>query len=109
MGTNTSVEPNMITKDDVKKLVSNFVENLNSLDKMVFQTETEWQRKKSYMEGLIEILQKELEIDSNNRCVLVPRDVTNKIKLAENKVREFETAVKKKISEWELLKRDIKS
>ena len=107
--TNTSVEPNMITEDDVMKLVSNFVENINGLDKLVLQTEAEWHRKKSYMEGLIERIQKELEIDSNNRCVLVPTDVANKIKLAENKVREFEIASKKKIEEWELLKRDIKS
>ena len=107
--TNTDVEPNLITEEDVKVLVSNFVTKMSDLDQLVLQTESEWKRKKLYIEGLIERLQKELEIDSNNRCVLTPVEVTNKIKLAENKVREFETAVKKKLLEWEELKREIKS
>ena len=107
--TNTDVEPNLITEDDVKIIVSNFVTKMNDLDQLVLQTESEWKRRKLYIEGLIERLQKELVIDSNNRCVLTPPEVTNKIKLAENKVREFETAVKKKLLEWEDLKRDIKS
>lgn len=107
--TNTDVEPNLITEDDVVHLVTQFVEEMNRLEKMVLQTESEWQRQKLQIEGLIDILQKELQIDSNNRCVLTPDEVTNKIKLAENKVREFEATVRKKIQQLEDLKREIKS
>merc|ERR1712062_242824 len=82
---------------------------MNKLEKIVLQTESEWQRQKLQIEGLIDILQKELQIDSNNRCVLTPDEVTNKIKLAENKVREFEATVRKKIQQLEDLKREIKS
>lgn len=107
--TNTEVEPNLITEDDVVHLVVQFVEEMNRLEGLVQQTESEWQRQKFQIEELIDRLQKELQIDSNNRCILTPIEVSNKIKLAENKVREFESAVKKKIQEWEELKREIKA
>merc|ERR1712062_686056 len=107
--TNSEVEPNLITEDDVVHLVIQFVEEMNRLEGLVQQTESEWQRQKFQIEELIDRLQKELQIDSNNRCILTPIEVSNKIKLAENKVREFESAVKKKIQEWEELKREIKA
>ena len=107
--TNTEVEPNLITEDDVVHLVTKFVEEMNRLEALVTQTESKWQHQKLQIEELIDRLQKELQIDSNNRCVLTPIEVSNKIKQAENKVREFESTVKKKIQELEELKREIKA
>ena len=107
--TNTDIDPNMITEDDVLNLMSSFAEKTNDLDKNVIQTEAAWKKKKLHIEGVIERVQNELQIDSNNGCVLTPAHVSNKIKLAENKVREFEASVKKKIEEWEKLKREIKA
>ena len=106
--TDSNIEPNFITEHDVQNLVSNFASKINDLDKLVTQTEIDWKRQKVYIEGLIERLQKELQIDSQNRCTLISAEVNNKIKLAENKVRIFETTVRKKIAEWEDLKREIK-
>merc|ERR1712038_174122 len=82
---------------------------MNRLEALVSLTESKWQHQKLQIEELIDRLQKELQIDSNNRCVLTPIEVSNKIKQAENKVREFESSVKKKIQELEELKREIKS
>ena len=106
--TNSDVDPNLITDGDMKNLVSGFIERKNNIDKLALKMETDWQKRKTAIERIIEKIQKELEIDSNGRCVLTPAEVINKIKLVENKMEEFQRVVQAKQEEWSKFKKEIK-